>query len=120
MAQEADRLRTQHTAAPVLDRRSAKRLAVRVPALASLAGEEFTAQLLNMTVKGAMLRTAAPLKIGSRFIVSSGTIVTEAIVVWIENERAGVRFLGELTDAQIEDQCLRSHAIQSWNSQMTD
>jgi hypothetical protein len=95
------------------ERRGGDRLEVLVPATIRCAGNLYTAHLLNVFGKGALIETSAPLAVHSRFSLHCGTVVAAAFAVWRRERHIGVKFLQPLTDAQVAEQVSRTAALRA-------
>ena len=95
------------------NRRAAPRRLLTVPASVRVGAQDFTAKLANIVTEGAMLETSAPVMPGSKITLQCGSIVAIAEVVWSEGQRTGVKFRSPLSEAQIQEQMLRSAALEA-------
>lgn len=93
------------------ERRAWPRSWVAVPASIRIGDQDYTAKLANIVHGGAMLETTVALDVGARATVHCGTIAAEAMVIWKEPGRVGVKFITPLTDAEVSEQLSRSAAI---------
>jgi hypothetical protein len=93
------------------DQRSQVRFDVALPALASVAGEKYAVCILNLTADGAMIRTAAPVRLNMRITIHCGTIESSATVIWQSGCLAGLKFDRALLEKEVKEQIARSSAI---------
>ena len=96
-----------------VNRRAAPRLSLTVPASLRAGTQDFTAKLVNIVTDGAMLETAAPVVPGSKITLRCGSIAAVAEVVWSEGPHMGVKFRSPLSEAQMQEQMLRSAALEA-------
>lgn len=96
------------------DRRQAERFPVALPAFIEIEGERYNARLINLAHGGALIETlVAHLPISSTAALHCGTIVGRATVVWTNDHQIGLKFEASLTEAQVNEQVLRTFAIAS-------
>lgn len=91
--------------------RKGHRSTMSVPALILASGERHSAQLHNLSCKGAMIRSTAPVRAGDEIRLSCGTIEAKGRVVWVKGGCFGVEFHAPIADEQIVRQLYRSDAI---------
>jgi hypothetical protein len=95
------------------DRRRSERFPVALPASVCLGAAKHTAKLINIVSGGAMLETRVELDVSAALVVSCGTINARATVVWTEGDRAGVKFVHPLSEAEVNEQVSRCAALES-------
>jgi len=95
------------------ERRQSERLRVLVPATVECGNKRYTAKVLNIVPTGAMIETSAPLAPRCRLRLCCGTLSEMAVVVWRDEQRAGVKFLWPLTDAHVREQVSRTEAVRT-------
>lgn len=93
------------------DRRKSERFVVTVPAFIRSGDKEFTAKLANLVRDGAMIKTTAPVEVGSRIALRCGTVIAEAVAVWTRCGCVGIKFHTPLSDSQLQEQFSRSAAL---------
>lgn len=75
------------------ERRKAKRYNCRLTCIVKMAGDNLSARLVNISEHGAQIQTKGyRLIAGDRLRLTVGAVVTDAIVVWSDTGRAGMRF----------------------------
>lgn len=93
-----------------IDKRRAPRTCVSLPVLIEVEGDQHSALLHDLSRVGAMIEAGVSLRPGSGITLSCGTIETRAIVVWKDQSRIGVKFLGPVDEIDIGHQVSRSAA----------
>lgn len=99
-------------------RRMAYRFSLTLPVYLELAGQKFSARLVNLARSGALIETTATFATESAMIFQCGTVTAAATVVWVEANRCGLTFLRPLTTREIHEQLSRSIALGSRPSKL--
>lgn len=94
-------------------RRKYDRSEVALPAIVTLAGQDYSARLLNIAHGGAMIECAASFPPAASFLLRCGSISAGAVIVWEKGGRYGVSFRSPLSDRQVTEQLSRNGAIGS-------
>jgi hypothetical protein len=66
-----------------------------------------------------MLETLAPLDPEDSLTLRCGSIAAEAVVVWQDNGRIGIRFVDPLSDREVTEQLCRAAAITTRRQEKT-
>ena len=90
--------------------RGAHRKAMSLPALIRAFGRQYSARVHNMSVGGAMIETAAPLRPGCEITLCCGSIEARATIVWKRMAHFGMRFHTPVDEADVDRQLGRSDA----------
>jgi hypothetical protein len=94
-----------------VEQRASERLPVSLPAYLEVRGEQHSAKLHNIGSGGAMIETAAQLGTGTRIRFSCGTIRVDSVIVWVAQDKNGLKFLKPVADWQLAEQVSRSDAL---------
>lgn len=95
-----------------IERRSEDRFPVALPAAIGLAGQQYSARLINLAHSGALIETSAPLHLDTMVALHCGTIIVHAVVAWTKGNHIGLKFKSPLTDAQVIEQVSRTFALE--------
>ena len=91
--------------------RAERRTNVSRPAQVRVDGRIHSARVHNLSPRGAMIETAAPLSAERPLTLCCGTLETLARIVWQRETRCGIRFLVPVSEDRIIEQLGRSTAL---------
>jgi len=91
--------------------RKGRRSSMSLPALIVLFGQRHSAQLHNLSCKGAMIQSAVPVRPNDEIVLSCGTVDVRGRVVWARGQSFGIEFHAPLDEDEIVRQLGRSNAV---------
>lgn len=99
--------------------REVERVPVILPASMFLNGTVSAVRIVNISRKGAQVETAASISRRCRVTLRCGQINAEAIVIWVETDRVGVRFLNRQSWSDIAELIARHEAVRTRHQSST-
>lgn len=103
--------RYSNSAVAGLSRRVHHRAAVALPAIVTLAGQNYSARVLNIAPGGALIECSASFPPAVVFLLRCGSIAAESIVIWEKDGQFGLSFRTPLSEQQITEQLSRNGAM---------
>ena len=93
--------------------RRGRRSSISLPALILLFGERHSAQLHNLSRRGAMIQSSASASPNDEVKLTCGTIEARGRVVWTREQSFGIEFHAPIDEEEIVRQLSRSNAVTS-------
>ena len=100
--------------------RRGRRSSISLPALILLFGERHSAQLHNLSRRGAMIQSSAPASPNDQIMLTCGTIQARGRVVWTKERSFGIEFHAPIEEEEIVRQLDRSNAVASRRLRVAD
>lgn len=100
------------------DRRKWVRSDLALPAIVSSGSRNYSARVMNIAPKGAMLEVSAPVVEGTSLFLRCGSIDAHAVVVRMHGLQIGILFSTPLSERQIGEQLSRAAAVTSLRLRM--
>ena len=95
------------------DHRVTPRVTISLPIFIVVGGTRHNALLRNLSPRGAMIVTSAPLLLGMKIEFHCGAICTSGNVVWQRRTGSGIMFDQAICERQLSQQVSRSNAVAS-------
>jgi hypothetical protein len=95
------------------DHRGTRRITTSLPIFIVVGGTRHNALLRNLSSRGAMIVTSAPMVLDMKIEFHCGSICASGNVVWQRRAGSGIRFDQTLCEQQLNEQVSRSNAVAS-------